>query len=146
VLTFAVSLLVITALFALIFKYLPDANVAWRDVAVGAVATAALFVGGKFALSIYLGHSDPGSAFGAAGSLALLLVWIYYSAIIVFLGAEFTQAWARTRGREIEPEAGTVRIIEGCASSAPSRVASVDDCAMECEDYAPAYCFAIPVL
>lgn len=111
-LTLGATLLVITALFAMLFKYMPDAIVSWRDVRVGALTTALLFLAGKYALTVYLGRSDPGSAFGAAGSLALLLVWIYYSAIIVFLGAEFTQAWARAHGREIVPEPGAVRVIE----------------------------------
>lgn len=111
-LTLGATLVVITALIAVLFKYMPDAVVSWRDVRVGAFTTALLFLAGKYALTLYLGRSDPGSAFGAAGSLALLLVWIYYSAIIVFLGAEFTQAWAHAHGREIVPEPGAVRVIE----------------------------------
>ena len=70
-----------------------------------------LFVGGKFALGLYLGHSNPGEAFGAAGALALMLVWIYYSSMIVLLGAEFTQVWAEERGRGIIPERGAVRVV-----------------------------------
>ena len=79
----ALSLVVITALFAALFKVLPDAKVAWRDVWVGATVTAVLFVAGKFLIGLYLGQSNPGKAFGAAGSLAVLLVWIYYSAMIL---------------------------------------------------------------
>jgi membrane protein len=109
---FVVSLGVITLLFTLLFRYVPDAEIAWRDVWVGALATAVLFTIGKFALGIYLGRSEPGSAFGAAGALALLLVWIYYSAIIVFLGAEFTQAYATERGAGIAPADGAVRVVE----------------------------------
>jgi membrane protein len=101
-----VSLGVITVLFAAMFKWLPDADVAWRDVWVGAFATAVLFTIGKTAIGLYLGKADPGSAFGAAGSLALLLVWIYYSALIVLVGVEFTQAWAEQKGSGIDPEAG----------------------------------------
>ena len=89
----------ITLLFGAIFKVLPDAKIAWSDVRVGAVVTALLFVAGKFALGLYLGRSNPGEAFGAAGALALMLVWIYYSSMIVLLGAEFTQAWAEHRGQ-----------------------------------------------
>ncbi|HEY7481198.1 MAG TPA: YihY/virulence factor BrkB family protein [Gemmatimonadales bacterium] len=108
---FAGSLAVITLLFAAIFKVLPDATIAWSDVRVGALATALLFVAGKFALGLYLGHSNPGEAFGAAGALALMLVWIYYSSMIVLLGAELTQVWAENRGRGIEPEKGAVRVV-----------------------------------
>jgi len=79
---------------------------------VGAVATALLFVIGKFAIGMYIGRSDPGSAFGAASALAVLLVWIYYAAVSVLLGAEFTQAWVEQRGGEIEPKEGAVRVIE----------------------------------
>jgi membrane protein len=108
---FVASLAVIALLFGAIFKVLPDAEIAWRDVAVGAVVTALLFVAGKFALGLYLGRSNPGEAFGAAGALALMLVWIYYSSMIVLLGAEFTQVWAERRGSGIVPEKGAVRVI-----------------------------------
>jgi membrane protein len=108
---FAGSLAVIALLFGAIFKVLPDAEISWRDVGVGAVATALLFVAGKFALGLYLGRSNPGEAFGAAGALALMLVWIYYSSMIVLLGAEFTQAWAERRGSGIVPEKGAVRVV-----------------------------------
>jgi membrane protein len=105
------SLAVIALLFAAIFKVLPDARIAWGDVRVGAVVTALLFVAGKFALGLYLGRSNPGEVFGAAGALALMLVWIYYSSMIVLLGAEFTQVWADRRGRGITPEQGAVRVV-----------------------------------
>jgi membrane protein len=108
----AVSLIVVTALFAAIFKVLPDATVAWRDVWVGAAVTAVLFVVGKFAIGFYLGRSNPGEAFGAAGSLAVMLVWIYYSSMILLYGAEFTQAWAEGRGGGIAPERGAVRVVQ----------------------------------
>jgi membrane protein len=104
-----VSLALIAVLFAAMFKVLPDADIAWRDVWVGAVFTALLFVIGKYLIGLYLGNSEPGSAFGAAGSLAVLLVWIYYSALILFLGAEFTQVWAVRRGRGVEPSEGAIR-------------------------------------
>jgi membrane protein len=99
VLDLLISLVVITALFALIFKYLPDIEIAWRDVWVGAGITALLFVAGKFGIGLNLGTSEVGSAYGAAGSLIVILVWIYYSALILFFGAELTQAWAINRGR-----------------------------------------------
>ena len=108
---FTGSLAVIALLFAAIFKVMPDARIAWSDVRIGAFATALLFVAGKFALGLYLGRSNPGQAFGAAGALALMLVWIYYSSMIVLFGAEFTQAWAEQRGRGIVPERGAVRVV-----------------------------------
>jgi len=112
VLDFTLSFAVITLVFAAMYKVLPDAKVGWRDVWVGAVATAAFFVVGKYLIGLYIGQSDPGNTFGAAGALAVLLVWIYYAAVIVLLGAEFTNAWVVAHGREIEPEKGAVRVIE----------------------------------
>ena len=112
ILTFIVTFAIVTSLFAAMFKLMPDATVAWRDVWVGAVVTSILFVGGKYALAFYLGRSDPGSAFGAAGSLALILVWIYYATMILLFGAEFTEAWATERGSGITAEKGATRVIE----------------------------------
>lgn len=109
VLDLGLSLTVITALFMAMYKVLPDASVAWSDVWRGGLVTAALFVLGKFLLGFYIARSDPGSAFGAAGSLAVVLVWIYYSAMIFFLGAEFTQVYADRRGHGIRPDEGAVR-------------------------------------
>ena len=94
----AATFLVVTVLFALIFKLLPDAKVAWRDVWVGALLTAILFTLGKMLIGLYLGKSAVGSSYGAAGSLVVLLVWIYYSAQILFFGAELTQAYAKHVG------------------------------------------------
>jgi membrane protein len=108
----ALSFTVTALLFGLIFKFLPDARIAWRDVAIGAVGTAVLFMGGKLLLSEYLARSDPGQAFGAAGSLALILVWIYYSSMILLFGAEFTQVWASERGAGVQPDEDAVRVIE----------------------------------
>lgn len=102
------SLVVITLLFAAIYKILPDAVIAWRDVWVGAAVTAALFVAGKFAIGFYLGQSDPGSAYGAAGSLAVVLIWVYFASMLLLLGAEFTEVWARRRGAGIRPEEGAI--------------------------------------
>jgi membrane protein len=96
-----VSFAVITGLFALIFKVLPDAQVAWRDVWVGAALTAALFTIGKLALGLYLGKSNVASGYGAAGSLVLVLLWVYYSAQIMLYGAEFTQVYANRLGERI---------------------------------------------
>lgn len=106
------SFAVITFLFAAMFKVLPDAKIGWRDVWVGGVVTALLFVLGKFLIGFYLGRSDPGSAFGAAGTLAVILIWVYYASHIVLFGAEFTQAWADKFGRGIRPEAGASKTVE----------------------------------
>ena len=105
-----VSFAVITVLFAAIFRILPDAEVRWRDVWVGALVTAVLFVIGKFAIGFYLGRSSPGDAFGAAGALAVILVWVYYAGMIVLFGAEFTQAWAERSGARIRPEKGAIHV------------------------------------
>ena len=101
----AFSLLVITALFAMIFKVLPDVKIAWRDVWVGAGLTALLFTIGKFLLGLYLGKNSTVSAYGAAGSLVLILLWVYYSAQIMFFGAEFTRVYANRFGMKMEPKA-----------------------------------------
>lgn len=92
-----VTLLVFTVSFALIFKFLPDANISWKDSFYGGITTALLFALGKSVIGIYLGHSAIGSAYGAAGSLIVLLAWVYYSAIIVFTGAEITNVAATQR-------------------------------------------------
>jgi membrane protein len=103
-----ISLAIITVLFAALLKFLPDVELRWRDVWAGAIITSLLFVAGKFGLGLYLSYSDPTSAFGAAGSLALVLLWIYYSAMIFFFGAEFTQVLAARRGERLVPEPGAV--------------------------------------
>jgi len=97
-----VSILVITYLFALLFRYVPDAEIHWRDVWLGGFVSAVLFTVGKVGIGYYIGRASIGSAYGAAGSLIALLVWVYYSSLIVFFGAEFTHAWAR-RQRTVEP-------------------------------------------
>jgi len=108
------SLAVITALFSVIFKVLPDAKIKWRDVIAGAVATAILFMLGKLAISFYISKSDIGSTYGTAGSLVVLLLWVYYSSIILYFGAEFTKAYAVEFGSAIHPNqyAVTTRQIE----------------------------------
>jgi membrane protein len=97
-LSLVLSYLVIAALFAVIYRMLPEVRLSWRDVSVGALATAALFSLGKHLIGVYLGNSAVASSFGAAGSVAALLVWVYYSAQIFFLGAEFTREYALTFG------------------------------------------------
>jgi membrane protein len=104
------SLAVITLLFATMFKFLPDAKIAWRDVWIGALITAALFTVGKFALGFYLGRSGVASSYGAAGSLIVLLLWVYYSSQIVFFGAEFTQVYANRFGSHVVPSSDAVAI------------------------------------
>ncbi len=106
IVNFVFSLAMVTVMFALIFKYVPDAEVKWRDVWLGAAATAGLFTIGKFLLGLYLGKAAVGSAYGAAGSIIALVVWVYYATQIFFLGAEFTQVQARRHGREIKPSEG----------------------------------------
>ena len=105
---FIISFGIFMLLFALIFKTIPDVKMAWRDVLIGAAVTALLFKIGEFALSFYFERSDPTSAFGAAGSIILLLLWIYYSAQIIFLGAEFTEVYARRIGSGIQVEEDAV--------------------------------------
>ncbi|MCE7989666.1 MAG: YihY/virulence factor BrkB family protein [Caldilinea sp. CFX5] len=96
--TFFISFLLTVLVFGLIYQFLPDVKIAWRDVWNGAVATALLFSIGRYLISLYLSYSTIDSTYGAAGSLAILLLWIYYSAQVFFLGAEFTQVYARTKG------------------------------------------------
>jgi membrane protein len=98
-----ITLVVITTLFAVIFKVLPDARIKWRDVWAGAIATALLFMLGKFAISFYIGQSNVGTTYGTAGSLVVLLLWVYYSSVILYFGAEFTKAYAIEYGRQILP-------------------------------------------
>jgi len=104
ILNLIISVGVITVLFALIFKFLPDAEIAWRDVWLGAFVTAVLFSLGKLLIGLYLGNSAVASSFGAAGSLVLLLLWVYYSVQILLFGAEFTQVYANQFGSKIVPE------------------------------------------
>ena len=93
-----------TLLFAVVFRVLPDAKIRWRDVLPGAIATSILFLVGKFLISFYIGTSDVGSTYGAAGSLVVLLVWIYYSSIILYFGAEFTKYYAFDKGARVQPD------------------------------------------
>jgi membrane protein len=110
VINFLVTLAIITLLFALLFRFLPDVNIEWRSVWVGATITALLFVIGKFALALYFGKAEPGSTYGAAGSIILILLWVSYSCLILFFGAEFTQVYAKRYGHTIEPNQNAVRV------------------------------------
>ena len=102
-----VSFGVITLLFAIIFKVLPDVKIAWRDVWIGAIITALLFNLGKLLIGLYLGRGVVTSAYGAAGSLVIVLLWVYYSAQILFFGAKFTQVYSNRYGSHLEPMPGT---------------------------------------
>jgi membrane protein len=104
------SVVLLSVMFAATFKFLPDAEVPWRSAWVGGIATAVLFEVGRFAIGFYLGRSHPGNAFGAASTLAVILVWIYYAGMILLFGAECTQQLAAARGYEIRPKKGAVKI------------------------------------
>ena len=105
---FLVSLAIISLLFAMIFRFLPDVNIGWGDVGLGAFVTALLFTLGKFGIGLYIGKSSLTSVYGAAGSLVLILAWVYYSSLILFLGAEFTRAYATRYGSRITPSSNAV--------------------------------------
>ncbi len=109
-LTFVLSILVAAALFATIFKVLPDAKIAWKDVRWGAFFTALLFMLGRYLISLYIETTGTNSTYGAAGSLIVLLTWIYYTAAILYFGAEFTQAYANNLGIRIEPADNAVYV------------------------------------
>jgi len=123
---FVVSLAMIAALFALVFKVIPDVKIRWRDVWIGASVTAALFTIGKFLIGLYVGKAGVAGPYGAAGSLVVIVVWVFYSAHILFIGAEFTQVYARALGSPIEPARGAIAVTEearaqqGLAHSAQS--------------------------
>jgi membrane protein len=103
-----VSIGVVTLLFAAIFKFLPDAKIRWKDVWFGAFVTAFLFIVAKFALGLYFGKSNPGTAYGAAGTIVLIMLWVSYSGLILLYGAEFTQVYANRFGKKVEPVEGAV--------------------------------------
>lgn len=110
ILNFLVSFAIVTLLFAMIFRYLPDARVSWEDVWIGSLATSLLFSIGRSLIGLYLGKSSVSSTYGAAGSLVVILLWTYYSSQIVFFGAEFTRAYACRYGEEIRPSSHAIRI------------------------------------
>ncbi|MCC5920105.1 MAG: YihY/virulence factor BrkB family protein [Cyclobacteriaceae bacterium] len=110
---FVVTYVIIVLLFGLIFKVLPDAIISYYDAVIGSLVTGALFVFGTYGISFYLGQSSLTSLYGAAGSIIVLLLWIYYSSLILYLGAEFTQAFALSMGRKVKPKSHAVRIVSG---------------------------------
>jgi membrane protein len=109
-----VTLTIITLLFAVIFKILPDANITWKQVRVSSLTTALLFMGGKFLISFYISHSSLGSVYGAAGSLVIIMVWVYYSSVTLYLGALFAKCYAVEFGGSIKPSqyAEIVHVVE----------------------------------
>ena len=114
ILNIMITIVVATIIFAFIFKVLPDADIQWKDVIVGAIFTSLLFMLGKFAISFYISKSNVGTTFGAAGSIIILLLWVYYSSIILYFGAEFTKSWAVKYGDPIKPSqyAVTTKLVE----------------------------------
>lgn len=110
ILNFILSFLVVTIIFAVMFKVLPDAKVKWKDVWMGAVVTAVLFNIGKFIIGIILGSTEIASTYGAAGSLAAILLWVFYSTVILLIGAEFTYVYSRMKGRTIKPAKQAVNV------------------------------------
>lgn len=110
VLNLIIVLASITLLFAIIFRTLPDGIIKWKDAFIGAGCTAVLFMIGKFAIGFYLGNSTIASVYGAAGSIIIILVWVYYSAIILYFGAEFTKVYAKSFGGQIAPNEYSVEI------------------------------------
>ena len=117
ILNFIISFGVITVLFAMIYKILPDVQIRWNDVWIGAATTSLLYTIGKFLIGLYLGKSSVGSAYGAAGSLVIILVWVYYASQILFFGAEFTKVYAKKYGSRIVPAPNAVPIT----AEAPAR-------------------------
>lgn len=101
-----------TILFAIIFKTLPDGNIAWKDALIGSAFTSFFFMLGKFAIGFYLGNSTIASVYGAAGSVIIILVWVYYSAIILYFGAEFTKVYSKAYGKKIIPNEYAVEIVK----------------------------------
>jgi membrane protein len=109
-LNLVVTLIVIAVLFGIIFKFLPDVKIKWRDVRSGAIFTAVMFMLGQYLIGLYLKYTAQGSAYGAAGSLVIMLVWIYYTSAILYIGAEFTEVYAEAIGSSIEPAEYAVHV------------------------------------
>ena len=112
IINMVITFVVIAALFGIIFKYLPDVEISWKDIRVGAIFTALLFTIGRFVIGLYIEKVGPGSAYGAAGSLIVILVWVYYTAAILYFGAEYTQVYAECYGGKIRPASYAVHILK----------------------------------
>jgi membrane protein len=118
-----ISFLAVTVLFALLYKVVPDVHIEWQDVWIGAAVTSLLFSIGKFLIGLYLGKASVGSAYGAAGSLVVFLVWVYYSAQIFFLGAQFTHIFAERRGSRAQARSERNRALEAAQAARHPRLA-----------------------
>jgi len=112
ILNLVITLVVIATLFGIIFKFLPDVKIKWSDVRSGAIFTAILFTLGQYLISLYIQYSAKSSTYGAAGSIILILLWIYYTAAILYIGAEFTQVYAEASGSKIEPAEYAVHVVQ----------------------------------
>ena len=112
VVNFVLSFIIFTVLLGMIYRILPDAEISWRDVGVGAAITAVLFTIGKYLIGLYLGQSSTSSTYGAAGSLAVLFVWVYYSSLILFFGAEFTVVYANRFGKRVVPSPNAILLSQ----------------------------------
>ncbi|MBD1363493.1 YihY/virulence factor BrkB family protein [Mucilaginibacter sp. ZT4R22] len=132
-----ITLIVISVLFGIIFKFLPDVKIKWKDVRSGAIFTAILFMLGQYIISLYIQYIAPGSAYGAAGSLIVILVWIYYTAAILYIGAEFTQVYAEAIGSHIEPAEYAVHVqqteVERVVKQLPAQNPDIKD-NLKCDD------------
>jgi len=142
IINLVLTLGVTTILFAVIFKVLPDAKIKWKNIWPGAIATSLLFLIGKFAISLYISKSEIGSTYGAAGSLAVIFVWIYYSAIILYFGAEFTKAYALNIGAKIVPNhyaewTNEPTVPNAEPKEAPMHSSPSEDARRHFPDYAP---------
>jgi len=107
-----ITFIIISSLFAIIFKFLPDVKIKWKDVRSGAFFTAVLFMIGQYAITLYIQYQARSSAYGAAGSILIILVWIYYTAAILYIGAEYTQVYAEAIGSRIEPAEYAVHVLQ----------------------------------
>ncbi|GAA4337482.1 YihY/virulence factor BrkB family protein [Mucilaginibacter gynuensis] len=134
---FGITLLVISVLFGIIFKVLPDVKIKWKDVRAGAIFTALLFILGQYIISNYIQYTAQGSAYGTAGSIIIILVWIYYTAAILYIGAEFTQVYAEANGSHIEPADYAVHVqqteVERNVKEIPPQNPELEG-ALKCDD------------
>lgn len=144
---FGVNLVIITGIFAMIYKALPDVRIYWKDVALGSVVTSLLFIVGKYAIGLYLGNANVGVAYGTAGSLIVILAWIFYASLIFFFGAEFTQVYTRRYGTRVDTLNGAI-IVQPEKHKVPARKeipAEVKREAKEKADHKQRELVAIPI-